>query len=404
MTAIQTDNVTLDHLREELSQEQSGNPYERFSLLSNPFPAAGQFIPGICVDQEEIKSEFARMLREFYRDTNIRIMSITGRTGAGKTNLLRFLEHQLRSWREPSLQRRSITDLYTVFIQEPGDNYFEIHRQIVSQIGAFFYTDFFNAVQHSHVNISQLPVELPGINPELVRVLEQNKPRKSGQLDFWGTEPQSLRILDTWLQGVKLSTTEKKQLGGISIDVGKSSSIAIKFLSDLVKIFQHAQLFKGIIFFFDEFEEIFSGLSPSIQARYAQDLRNLFQSLSEGCMFVIATTPISERLEQISPALNRRLGQGTFIQPIQSAEQALEYAGGYIQLGRDAFYKQIQATNRQEQFSIPENIPTEDHPYYPLSRFRIIEAYEKLREKIDVVPGDLLPVLNRELYQIVYEV
>lgn len=399
MTVAGKDELTLDDLREELSKEQPKNPYLDSCLISNPFPPEGQFIPGICADQDDIKSEFARTLREFYLGGQARRMTIIGRTGAGKTNLLRFFEQQLGEWRKPDPDRRAVIDLFTIFIREPKGGYLEVHRQIVSQLGALFYTEFFDAVFRSKVNLTKLPAELSGISPELVRVLEQSASRRPLQPSFFEPHVESFRALDNWLQGVKLSPTEKKQLGGISVEIGKSSTVAIKVLGDLVRIFRHTGLFKGLIILFDEFEEILSGLSPAEQARYAQDLRNLFDTLTEGIVFVIATAPISSKLEQISPALNRRLGAGVTIEPIRDEGSALDYARAYIQRGRELFAKQM-----QYEVVLGENLPEEDRPYYPLARATITEVYRRLRERHgDVVPGDLLPELNFVLYQRVYE-
>ncbi len=397
MSNIHEDDLTLWF--EEVSKKQPKSPYEDFSLPFNPFPAAGQFIPGICVDQNEIRREFARTLREFYVDGRARRMTVLGDTGAGKTNLLRFFQQQFEEWRKPRPGRRPITDLFTIFIHQPQGSYFEVHRQIVSQLGALFYTEFFEALQSGKINLTTLPAELPGISPELVRVLDQTASRRLAQLSFFGPNLQSLRILDNWLQGVKLSAAEKKQLGGISVEIGKSSTVAIKFLGDLIRIFRHAGLFKGLVILFDEFEEILSGLSRINQARYAQDLRNLFDSLAEGVVFVIGTAPISSTLDQISPALSRRLGEGVPIEPIQDDDLALEYARAYIQLGRRAFKNHM-----RREVILPEDYPKEDQPYYPLTRATIVEVYKELRERqADVVPGDFLPELNLRLYRRVYE-
>ena len=219
-------------------------------------------------------------------------MTMLGSTGAGKTNLLRFLEQTLRSWREPNAEKKAITDLYTVFVEQPQGSYLEIHRQIISQLSAMFFTEFLSVVRQRKVNLSKLPAELSGVNPELIQALTHITGRESGQLPlpyFPLQEAQPHRILENWLQGMKLTVMEKKQLGNVSAEVGKSSTVAIKFLSDLVKIFQHAGLFKGVIIFIDEFEEVLSGLSSTSQAQYAQDLRNLFDSHPKGIVFVIAT-------------------------------------------------------------------------------------------------------------------
>ena len=407
MSSSNQDDLTLDGLREEFSQETPENPYEEFFLLSNPFPILGQFY-GICVDQESVKGEFTRVLRDFYRDSQSRIMTMLGSTGAGKTNLLRFLEQTLKSWREPGSEKKAVTDLFTVFVEQPQGSYLEIHRQIISQLGALFFTEFFLAVRRRDINLSELPAELPGTNPELIRALVHIAQRNSGQLSLQDApgqnsiirEPQSYRILGEWLQGVKLIAAEKRQLGNVSAEVNKSSTVAIKFLSDLIKIFLQAGLFKGIVILIDEFEEVFSGLPATSQAQYAQDLRNLFDSHPEGVVFVVATTPIAERLQQISPALQRRLGAGVQIEPISDEDTALKYAQAYIQWGRDRFKEKIERDVR-----LPEDCPDVDEPYYPLTEAKVKEVYNGLKDRYsdeNVIPGDLLPELNFLLYQHAY--
>ena len=194
---------------------------------------------------------------------------------------------------------------------------------------------------------------------------------------------------------------KKKLLGNVSADVSKSSTVAIKFLSDLVKIFLHVELFKGVIIFIDELEEAFSGLSSTSQAQYAQDLRNLFDSHPNGIVFVVGTAPIAERLQQISPALLRRLGEGVLIAPISDENVALEYARAYIQWGRDKFEDKL-----KREVCFPDNCLDEDKLYYPLTQSKVIEVYNKLKEKYgseNIIPGSLLPELNLLLYKRVDE-
>ena len=403
MNSANQDDLILGGLRKEFSQEIPENPYEKYSLLSNPFPTLGQFY-GICVDQEAVKSRFTQVLRDFYLNSQTQIMTVLGSTGAGKTNLLRFLEQTLRSWREPNTEKKAITDLYTVFVEQPQGSYLEIHRQIISQLSAMFFTEFFSVVRQGKINLSKLPAKLPGTNPELIRALVHITQGEFGQLSLLDTsehEPHPYRILENWLQGVKLTAGEKKQLGNISVEIGKSSTVAIKFLSDLVKIFLHAEIFKGVIILLDEFEEIFSGLTSTSQVQYAQDLRNLFDSHPSGIVFVVATAPIGERLQQISPALQRRLGKGVQIVPISDEDIALKYALSYIHWGRNEFKKKM-----NHEVCFPDDWPDIDESYYPLTKVEVKEVYNRLRDTYgpeNVIPGGLLPELNLLLYQRVYE-
>ena len=402
------DDLTLNSLFEEVSQEKPTNRFEDFCLLSNPFPM-GEFYD-FCVNQEPVKEEFTRILRTFYNDSQRQIMSILGSTGAGKTTLLRFLEQTLKQWREPNSEKKAITDLYTVFITQPRGSYLEIHQEIISQLSSMFFLEFFSRVRQRKINFSKLPDELLGTNTELIKTLayiaqshvQQSIFEYHPEQTLFLPEPQSYRILEKWLQGVKLTTAEKRELNNVSTDVGKSATVAIKFLSDLIKIFRHVELFKGIIIFFDEFEEVVSGRSSIGQAQYTQDLRNLFDSHSEGIVFIIATAPISEKLQKVSPALDRRLGPGVEITPISDETTALKYAKAYIEWGRNKFLTEI----GEEDMTFPNDCQAEDQPYYPLTNVEIKEIYKKLKENLpsaQVLPGDLLPKLHHLLYQLVYE-
>ena len=337
-------------------------------------------------------------------------MTILGSTGAGKTTILKFLEQTLIKWREPDKNNKAITDLYTIYISQPRGSYLELHNEIISQMSTMFFEDFFSKVRRNEVNLSELNQKLLGINPELIKTLEYVAKSHPQQLlledhlaqKSFLPEHQSYGILKKWLQGEKLITTEKNQLGGVTTEVGKSATVAIKFLSDLIKIFLHVDFFKGLVIFFDEFEELVSGRSSIGQAQYAQDLRNLIDSHPQGLVFIIATAPISEKLEKISPALQRRLATSVEITPISDYDAALKYAKEFIEWGRNKF----KSETGKEITHFPSDCHLEDQPYYPLTIVQIEEVYNKLKENLptsQVLPGDLLPRLHDLLYYCVYE-
>jgi hypothetical protein len=389
MTLASKDQLDIVLQRLSSGESQVPNPYQNFSLVVNPFPSYGQFIEGVSVGQEQIKQEFARLLQELYRDQHSRRMVITGTTGAGKTNLLRDFEARIKGVRLPY-----------VFINQPQSGYLEIHRQMISQLGALFYHGLYDAEFEDKVDFKRLPAEIAGLNPELVTALDRMSPyQRNAQLSLLGPSLQTLQTLDAWLQGAKLSPTEKKRLGGVTADVGKSSTVAIKLLGDLIRIFRYAGLFKGLVILLDEFEQIFVSGSKQDQARYAQDIRNLVDTLAEGIIFVIATSPLSDDLKQISPALFRRLGESLMIEPIRSPEEALSYAAAYVEHGRRKFEAEM-----ERQVVLPPNCAEEDNLYFPLSRSEIVGIYEGLRQQSgNVIPGNFLPELNRKVYQVVFE-
>jgi hypothetical protein len=97
------------------------NPYERFSLLENPFPGHGDTRADVCTDQRQIKQAFVDILRSFGPD--VKRLRINGESGAGKTNILRYFERLT----EEARLRGFIGVVYPVYVFAPGDNYFAIH-------------------------------------------------------------------------------------------------------------------------------------------------------------------------------------------------------------------------------------------------------------------------------------
>ncbi len=387
----------LEQIRSEFSQEVPRNPYEDFFLLANPFPDLGQFC-GLCVNQESVKAEFTRVLRELYGGSQSRVMTILGSTGAGKTNLLRFLEGTLKGWREPGPERRAITDLFTVFVEQPQGSYLEMHRQIVGQLGEVFFSEFFTRVRRGEVDLGELSEALGDVNPELLQALRYIAGAESGQLPLG--EPRSYRLLGDWLQGGRVGVAERRRLGSVSAEVGRSGTVAIRFLSDFVRVLLEAKLLRGLVIFVDEFEEVFSGVSAAKQAQYAQDLRNLIDSHPKGVVFVIGTAPLGEQLQSVSPPLQRRLGRGVEVEPIADEKTALEYAQAYVGWGRERFVEE-----RQVPVCVPEECEERDQPYYPLCEESVKGVFRDLQGELgsqEVVPGDFLPGLNFLLYKRVY--
>jgi hypothetical protein len=117
-----------------------------------------------------------------------------------------------------------------------------------------------------------------------------------------------------------------------------SASLAIRFLDGLLQVLRKIGLCDGIVLLFDEFEEIFEGLTRTRHSRYAQDLRHLFDTLQELIFFVIATVPEPKDLAQY-PAIIRRLGEPLRLKPIDSEELAIAYVQDYLRAGREQYFK-----------------------------------------------------------------
>jgi hypothetical protein len=367
-------------LRQDLEQlkkaAEKPNPYERYHLLENPFPAYGEERADVCTDQDQIKAAFMEILGEF--GPRAKRLRIDGESGAGKTNILRYFENLT----EEARLLGYIDSVYPIYISAPGDNYFTIHEQIVERLSGIFLGDLVTALRADRSLLDALQEEIRPAS-EMIAVLKS--------IIFQPTllliDPYEDRRLDTfvrWLEGRKISARDKSLLDIALPDIN-SASLAIRFLDGLLQVLQRLEFSQGLVLLFDEFEEIFESLTRTRHSRYAQDLRHLFDTLQESIFFVIATTPEPRDLGQY-PAIVRRLGDALNLQPIDSEELAITYVREYLRVGRERYSKV-----REE-----ELIADTRDDLGPLTLDIIVKEYRDLQEEalqadLNVLPGYFLP-------------
>lgn len=374
-------------------KSQEPNPYEKYFLLKNPFPGHGKPSSDVCTDQYDLKKEFVSILKNF--STDAKRLRINGGSGAGKTNILQYFERLT----DEARREKRIKNLYPIYVSAPGEIYYDIHGQIIDRLSELFLGDLF---------------ELLKSNPEKIDALSKSVSSASEFLDVIKTlvKPNLFIIygerrkdaLIRWLKGQKLPAADKKLLTGEKpISDITSPSLAMRFLNGLLAVLKELGLCDGIILLFDEFEEIFEGLTRSRQSRYAQDLRHLFDMLTESVFFVVATTPNPRDLAQY-PAIERRLGNPMMLQPIDSPELAVEYVSDYLTSGRDEYERYLKEREENEKQS------QQDRPQHlePLKKQIVEEEYDLLRkeikkEKLNVLPGYFLPRMRERIKRIVEE-
>lgn len=364
------------------------NTYEEVFLLENPFPGSGEPESDVCTDQDAIKKKFVYTLQNF--SSTSKRLRINGRTGAGKTNILQYFE---RLTDEARLSKR-IKNLHPIYVSAPGENYFNVHGQIVDKLAGSFLTDLVSKLQVNQNLINELSQTIRTAS-EFLKVIKAIA--QPTQMSLSGSEERQKDAFLRWLKGQqRLTATDKKLLtdaGDPPVDI-TSSSLAMRFLYGFLEILKELNMCNGIILLFDEFEEIFEGLTRSHQARYAQDLRHFFDILNESVFFVIATTPEPKDLAQY-PAIERRLGEPVELQPIDSLELATDYVTDYLNSGRDKF----EADKKRPQSNRPSGLE-------PLTREIVEEEYLSLKQEVEatgenVLPGYFLPRMRERMRQIV---
>lgn len=363
------------------------NPYEKYFLLENPFPGYGETRSDVCTDQELIKKEYVYILRNF--STTAKRLRINGENGAGKTNILRYFERLTNEARESKL----IGNFRPIYVYAPGENYFDIHGQIVDKLTGFFLSDLIRVLKSDLDLINELSSKVKPANELLtvIRAITQSLTK-----DYRPIEERQKDIFVRWMKGQKLTASDKSLLtheGVPPADI-TSPSLAMRFLYGLLGVLKELELCDGIILLFDEFEEIFEGLTRARQSRYAQDLRHLFDILKESVFFVIATVPEPKDLAQY-PAIERRLGKTVELQSIDSVKLAINYVLDYLESGRDGY----ETYQKQDELDRPDELE-------PLAQGIVEEEYLSLKEIVEkaelkVLPGYFLPKMRERMKQIV---
>ena len=368
------------------------NPYETHFLLENPFPGHGETGFDVCTDQEKIKETFVYTLTNF-SDISKRLR-INGKAGAGKTNILKYFEQLTDEARRNKL----INNLYPIYyVYTFGEDYFNIHEQIVDKLTGFFLSDLVIKLKSEPDLIETLSSEIKSAS-ELLTVIKTIV--APVQISYSPQEERQKDAFIRWLKGQKLTSVDKNLLtdaGTQPIDIS-SPSLAMRFLYGLLVVLKKLNLCDGIILLFDEFEEIFEVLIRSQQSRYAQELRHLFDMLKEFVFFVIATTPEPKDLAQY-PAIERRLGEPVELESIDSLELATNYVSDYLNSGRNKYEIYLKEHEKQNELDRPSGLE-------PLTRDDVKNEYDALKEELEkselaVLPGHFLPRMRERMRQIV---
>lgn len=377
-------------LKKDLALFQSepvDNPYERYFLLENPFPSYGETSFDVCTDQDAIKGRFVSILQDF--SSTAKRLRIDGGSGAGKTNVLRYFERLT----DEARRSRHIGNLHPIYISNPGESYFDIHGQIVDRLSELFLGDLLRILQSTSGKIGELSEEIKPAS-ELLTALAALV-ESSELLPIYGERREEAFV--RWMKGQKLLSADKKLLvhsGMPPADI-TSPSLAMRFLNGWLGVLKELGLCDGIVLLFDEFEEIFDGLSRSRQAPYAQNLRHFFDMLKESVFFIIATIPRPGDLRQY-PAIERRLGEPMDLQPIDTPELAIDYVSDYLNSGRDQYEAYLKEHDKEVNRPRPEGLE-------PLMTEEMItEEYHSLKQKaeeaqLEVLPGYFLPRMRERL-------
>lgn len=319
------------------------DPFARFGLNENPFPAIG--LDSGVLYHDHVARELGQIQAwindvdkatdpQRERPTAVRPLAIFGSLGVGKTHLLSYLEQGLR--------RNPLTPVLRKGLADEG-----MTRLVLADL-------FLRYLPHADEG------EEPGTGllrklVDAARSNDQTKDRMRGalrdgspvRLPFFAAvdadEPDAVVWLSRWLRREYTTPTQRSKLG--LSGVLQSEGEAVRAVADLVRLAHAAGVVRAWFVFIDQLEELWrpNVITPTRRARFLTDLRHLVDEALEGAPIALLlawnTTveadrmsgppDVRNRLETDYRALLQRLGTPVDL-PMLRKEDLWPFAARYL--------------------------------------------------------------------------
>lgn len=298
------------------------NPYESYGFLKDPFPTNAQESYKICYNQDNVKKIFIQKLKSFISNQKIETLLIDAEHRVGKTNFLLHYYHELN---DIFLEKGD--DFKNIYLREYGDNYLVLHKAFIETLGENFVIELLTKLKDNKKVLDEIS------DTDFKKGLDScmNSP------SLYGFDSKKVTIFYEWLGGIKCT---QKKLNEINIFSNiTTSSLAIRYFKDFIKMSRKLGIIKGLIIFLDEFELIFGeSITRAKRDKYLQDIRSFIDEIQVGSFVVCAITPYAlVNLSQDYQALKARFGESISLSPIRNSDEAIAYANQYIEFARSEF-------------------------------------------------------------------
>ena len=302
-----------DKIKEQEATTKVSDLFERFGVLSNPFPSSSQTANNPHYRLPADDDAETRII-SFLRDGKSQVVVIEGTQGVGKTNFLNFFEVEIQD------VLGDLDGYYIVrYLADPEASFEGTIRRLFQELGT----------EH----LGKLAEQL-GKNRAAVDVARSQDMRSAlyALLDS-GAEDDRPKLMMEWLLGFRLLKSHRETLGvQFRLDTVESKTAALR---DLVLVSSAAGILKGIFLLLDELEKQDGVLGPTAVVRYLSAMRAIIDALPNHLFMMIAVTPDAmRRYSAALPAFRSRLQNQITLAPLSSLEEATALAEFYVQDAR----------------------------------------------------------------------
>lgn len=324
-----------DKLREQSGTQRLPDLFDRFGVVSNPFPSSSQTANNphfrLAADDEAD----ARII-SFLRDSRSQVVVVEGTQGVGKTNFLNFYELEIQE----VLSGRD--DYYIVrYLADPEASFEGTIRRLFQDLG--------------DEHLKRLAIELRN-EPDALEVVRNHDMRAAlSSIMKEDADEGTVRLMMDWLLGFRLLKLHRETLNvQFRLDTVESKTTALR---DLVLISSKVGVLKGIFLLLDELEKQDGVLGPTAVVRYLSAMRAIIDALPNHLFMMIAVTPDAmRRYSAALPAFRSRLQNQITLAPLATVEEATRLAEFYVENARAEASKARQGKAGRNEFVSKEQI------------------------------------------------
>lgn len=313
------ENLFTDEATSNAREEQPKLIYQKFGVLSNPFPSAGQ-TSGHPHMSTEADQQVDAAVKTFYSDRKSHVISITASQGIGKTNLLNAYENALR-------EKLSSDGFFVIrYVPDPEPFFDPLIRSIFENLGEDYLRRSIQALAKKKEEIDDIDkilefVRMSEIKTMLKALVEVKSPEKLNE---------RISLAYQWLLGLPVRKAHQTELGvNFRLDTVEAKTRALR---DIVYLGSEMKTLEGIFILLDELEKQDFSLSKTIVLRYLSALRALIDALPKYLFLMVAlTTDALNRYREMLPAIRGRLANEVKLSPIRNEEEAVELFKFYLE-------------------------------------------------------------------------
>lgn len=325
-----------DRMRSTGSGSRERRLYERYGVIENPFPAAGQPSDHPRME-DEVDDAIERRFRQFETDNRpSQVFIVEGTQGVGKTNLLNYYEEQFRDYYK---EDKSFIIRY---YPDPEPTFDSLLKKVFQSFEQLHFENIGRKLAESDGDTRSQAKEIARSHDVKIVL---NSLEKAGKTDDGLQE--CARLASEWFLGLRILKQHREILGvSFRLDTVESRTQALR---DVIYVSEKLQLLKGILLLLDELEKQDYSLSKTPVLRFLLSIRALIDTLPRCLFLMLAMTPQARlRYFTMLPALAGRLQDVVTLLPMTQSTEAIPLVNFYSAYARSSARSSIEAKNTEQ--------------------------------------------------------